>query len=133
MGFVMRASVLLALCMALAPVVLTVGPYLENRFFPVLRGPQILIEEAGSNGVSFFVRLHKLRPCTFEGVVWYADDVQMPVDIAPSTGDARSRPLDGPYAGLWLVRGVQTTTGSRAYVYHRCHPLWVTITEFYTS
>ncbi len=131
-GTLTRASVLLALGMALTPALFTVGPALESRYLPVVRGTQVLNEERHAEGVSFYVRFRKVRQCAFEGLVWYAGDVRLPVDFEPSaTHMPRSRPKGGQAAGPWFVPGLDTTRGSRAYAYHRCHPLWVTITRFY--
>ncbi|WP_299674526.1 hypothetical protein [uncultured Roseobacter sp.] len=131
-AIITRASVLLAFCMALTPAIFTVGPYLESRYFPVVRETQILHEEEHASGVSFYVRFRKVRQCAFRGLAWYAGEVRVPVDFEPDAATMpRSRPKGGHYAGPWFVSGLNQTAGTRAYAHHRCHPLWVTITRFY--
>ncbi|MGB3244645.1 MAG: hypothetical protein WBB25_08930 [Sulfitobacter sp.] len=131
--FVTRAAAFTAICMALTPALFSVGPYLEARFFPVVRGTTILNEELGAGGVSFFVRFRKVRQCTFLGLAWYVGEVRVPVIFAPTARNSpRSRPLGGQHTGPWLVSAEQSTVrGNTAFAYHRCHPLWVTISEFY--
>ncbi|MCV3271140.1 hypothetical protein [Roseobacter sinensis] len=127
-----RASALLAICMALTPGVFSLGPYLESRYFPVVRDTRIMNEETVPGGVSFFVQFRKVRQCKFEGLAWYVGDVRVPVDFEPTAETMpRSRPMGGQYAGPWYVPGLPGTRGTHAYAYHRCHPLWETITRFY--
>lgn len=129
---VTRASILLAFCMALTPAIFTVGPFVESRYFPVVRDTRILNEEAVPAGVSFFVRFRKVRRCAFLGLAWYVDDVRLPVNFELMPEEMpQTRPPGGQFAGPWLIPTQHTTVGTRAYAYHRCHPLWVTITKFY--
>lgn len=129
-----RAAVLLAFSLALTPAVFTLGPYLESKFFPVTEDTQILNERQVSSGTSFYVRFTKARRCTFTGLAWYVGDQRLPVDFEPGADTMpRSRPRGDQHTGPWFVAGLYGTEKSRAYVYHRCHPLWTTITRFYTG
>lgn len=129
-----RAAVLLAFSMAMTPTVFTIGPYIESRFFPVTEDTQILNEQTVPTGTSFYVVFNKARRCDFAGIAWYVGDQRLPVDFEPSAElMPRSRPPGDQHAGPWFVNGLHGTANSRAYVYHRCHPLWTTITRFYTG
>jgi hypothetical protein len=119
--------------MALTPAIFSAGPYLETRFFPVVRDTEIEHAERVEGGVSFFVGFTKVRQCEFLGLAWYVGNVRVPVNFEPSAVNSpSSRPTGGQYAGPWLVVTQDASVrGNVAYVYHRCHPLWVTISEFY--
>lgn len=133
-GLFSRAAVLLAVCMALTPAVFTVGPYLESKYFPVTRNTEILNEATMETGTSFYVRFRKVRQCAFAGLAWYAGDQRLPLNFEPSADQAPStRPAGSQFAGPWFVLGLGGVEGSRAYAYHRCHPLWTTITQFYAG
>ncbi|MEB8388633.1 hypothetical protein OO012_15505 [Rhodobacteraceae bacterium KMM 6894] len=127
-----RVPLTLAFGLALTPVVFGAGPWIESRLFPVSRNTSIANVENSRIGTSFFVNFRKLRQCEFLGLVWYEGPVRLVVDFAPDAEDApKSRPVGDQYAGPWLVQGLHALGGSRAFAYHRCHPLWVTITTFY--
>lgn len=128
-----RAAAFLAICMALTPAIFSVGPYIETRFFPVVRGTMILNEERVKGGVSFFVQFTKVRQCEFLGLAWYVGQVRVPINFAPTAKNSpRTRPTGDQFTGPWLVVTRKTSVkGNTAYAYHRCHPLWVTISEFY--
>jgi hypothetical protein len=133
-GLFSRAAVLLAFCMALTPAIFTVGPFLESKYFPVTREIEILNEEPLTGGTSFYVRFQKVRQCEFAGLAWYDGNLRLPVDFEPNADQApRTRPPGNQYAGPWFISGLDSTSGSRAFVYHRCHPLWTTITRFFAG
>lgn len=133
--FFTRAAAFMAICMALTPAIFSIGPHLETRFFPVVRETRILNEERVAGGVSFYVEFRKVRQCEFQGLAWYVGAVRVPLDFSPTPTNApRSRPPGDQSTGPWLVATQQNTVeGNTAYAYHRCHPLWVTISEFYPS
>jgi hypothetical protein len=133
-AIVSRGFVALASCMALTPAVFSVGPYLESRYFPVTRDVEVVQEHISDAGTSFYVRFDKVRRCDFDGLAWYDGNRRLWVDFEPGAKRApRTRPPGDQYAGPWFVEGLQGTTGSRAFVYHRCHPLWTTITRFFAA
>lgn len=131
--FLTRAAAFMAICMALTPAIFSVGPHLETRFFPVVVGTSLQNQERVEGGVSFFVRFTKVRQCEFLGLAWYVGQVRVPVNFAPTaTNSPRTRPPGPQYTGPWLVATHEdTVSGNIAHAYHRCHPLWVTISEFY--
>lgn len=126
------ALVIAGISLALLPAFFTVGPRVEAAFFPVVRDVEITNAEETRNGTSFYVAFRKVRQCKFVALVWYEGPVRLTVDFEPEAEDApRSRPVGDQYAGPWLARDLHGLQGSRAFVYHQCHPLWTTITPFY--
>ena len=126
------ALVLLGISLAMLPTLFTIGPRIEAAWFPVVRDVELINEEETRAGTSFYVSFRKVRQCEFLSLVWYEGPVRLTVDFEPSSEDApRTRPVGDQYAGPWLARNLHGLKGSRAFVYHRCHPLWTTITPFY--
>ena len=122
------------ICMALTPAIFALGPWTERTLFPVVRDTTISDETPGAGGVSFNVRFRKVRDCTFIGLVWYDGPQRMNVEFEPETTSPpapRTRPSGQQVAGPWRMPGLDALKGTRAYVMHRCHPLWMTITAFY--
>lgn len=118
--------------LALLPGLFTVGPVIETRFFPVVDNVQIEDLKRHDEGVSFYVRFDKLRPCEFLGVSWYEGAMRRGVAFEPDSAlYPRTRPVGDQYAGPWLVTSVRTLDGTHAVAHHRCHPLWVTASPFY--
>ena len=117
--------------LAMTPTVFGVGPWIEAHIFPVVGRAQISHAEKTRTGTSFYVSFKKRRQCEFLALVWYQGPVRLTVDFEPHAEESpRSRPPGEQYAGPWLVRGLTQIEGSRALAYHRCHPLWTTITTF---
>ncbi|WP_317055024.1 hypothetical protein [Roseovarius rhodophyticola] len=118
--------------LALTPAFFAAGPVLEARWFPVVRDVEVSHDEETREGTSFYVRFRKVRQCEFLALVWYEGPVRLSVDFEPHSDDSpRTRPVGEQYSGPWLVRDLHGIQGSRAHAYHRCHPLWTTITTFY--
>ncbi len=128
-----RGSALtVGICLALTPAVFGSGPWVESHFFPVVRDTRITQPYDNDDGISFFVAFRKVRQCEFLGLVWYEHGTRLVVDFEPHADQApRSRPVGEQFTGPWLVRGLQNLKKSQAFAYHRCHPLWVTISRFY--
>ncbi|CTQ50913.1 hypothetical protein [Jannaschia donghaensis] len=129
-----KGAVTLAVCMALTPAVFTAGPLIESRLFAVVSGTVVTGTRVDPRGMLFNVWFRKSRPCEFIGLAWYDGDVRLRIDFHPSLPVQpvpRTRPPGGQAAGPWLLRGVESLQGTRAVTLHRCHPLWLTISEFY--
>lgn len=122
----------LGVCLALTPAMFEVGPWIESKAFPVVRGTQVLNAEQTPRGISFYVRFRKVRGCEYLGLVWYEGPARLMVEFEPGAEDLpRTRPPGQQFTGPWLVQGLTDIAQSRAYLYHRCHPLWTTVTRFY--
>uniref|UniRef100_A0AAU7VG06 Uncharacterized protein n=1 Tax=Dinoroseobacter phage vB_DshS_R26L TaxID=3161158 RepID=A0AAU7VG06_9CAUD len=98
--------------------------------------------------VDIFVQFDKIRQCDFlieERIVgdeivrvnrslsWYDDTGRrLRIEFEPDDVDLpASRPVGEQVAGPWRIHGIRTTDGSTAVVAHRCHPLWLTYSQFH--
>lgn len=126
------AGLSLALSLAAIPAVFAAGPAIENRFFPVVGGVVVSDITNAPDGLSFYVEFNKLRSCEFLGIAWYHDRIRVGVAFEPGAENyPATRPEGEQFAGPWMLEGVDKIDGTRAVVYHRCHPLWVTVSHFY--
>lgn len=124
-------------------VVFSVGPVVETRFFPVVSHARILDEQPtlGGDGTQLQVQFTRLRNCEYLGLAWYqrtsdGGDVRVPVQLGqPLSASSPGRlPIPATItSGPWVVPIPMASLhdGSYAVVFHRCHPLWLTTTEFY--
>lgn len=129
-----RALLTIGVCMAFTPAVFSVGPIVETRLFPVYTKTRVLEEVADQLGVEFFLEFTKRRQCEFLGLAWYSGPTRYPVRFEPGSSGSLAtltRPIGKHRAGPWQVLGLQTLRNTRASALHRCHPLWITTTEFY--
>lgn len=121
--------------------VLTVGPAVETRFFPVvskLRITQIRSDPEGNSLV--YANFRKLRECEYIGIAWYhgnpaGEFERIPVVLLRKDGDTSSpnRPLGLQKSGPWIISVPpdELKANSFARLSHRCNPLWVSTTDFY--
>lgn len=133
-GKLTRGLVSLGIAMALTPGVFTLGPVVEKRYFPVVNRVEVSDVVPMDDRVAFHVRFLKRRQCEFISLAWYSGDMRMPIDFGPyasAGGSNGTRPSGWQHAGPWALLGVESLRGTRAFVLHRCHPLWITISEFY--
>lgn len=131
-----RALLTIGVCMALTPAVFSVGPLVETRLFPVVNQTKIFDEKVNKTGVEFHLEFHKRRQCEFLGLAWYAGPTRFPVRFEPDATmppQSLTRPIGFHRDGPWQVLGLWSLEQTRAIAMHRCHPLWITITEFYRS
>lgn len=129
-----RGTISVGLAIALTPTVFAAGPRIETTFFPVTTHARVLEPHADQDrlGIRFSVRFEKLRGCEFLGLAWYDGDYQLRVEFEPYADEApRTRPPGRQATGPWRIGGIRTLEGTHAWALHRCHPLWVTFTEFY--
>lgn len=119
--------------------VLTLGPYIETRFFPVYSKFEIVkIDETPSGGSRVVFRYTKLRSCPPSGFMWFIGEPggafrQVDILSARPPGARVNRPLgentsvpyeiDVPPQEL-LERGFAT-------IYNNCHALWTTRSVIY--
>ncbi len=130
--FFAKGFLALGVCLALTPAVFAVAPFIESQAFPVVRDTQVSRVDATPHGTSFYIQFRKVRRCEYLGLVWYEGPNRLYVEIEPGAEDhLRPRPTGDQFAGPWLVRDLSDLAESRSYLYHRCHPLWTTITRFY--
>lgn len=121
--------------MILGPVVLTIGPIIEGRLFPVV--DQATVKVSAPDGV-YAIRItgssRKIRECEFKGIEWsfappYGPAVDAPVEFLEGTKSRANGWFD---FGEWIVQlNERQLQHSISYAYHSCHPLWKTRTLFY--
>lgn len=129
-----RTGLTVALSLALTPAVFSVGPAIESRFFPVVSDVKVEGVEKVEDGVAFYVAFDKVRQCKFLGVAWYLGAERVGIEFEPGHNlYPLTRPVGDQYAGPWLVRNVTSLEGTTAVAIHSCHPLWETVTPFYSG
>ena len=111
---------------------------LEGRFFPVVINTLATeIEPVGTNRIRISGVFDKVRDCEFEGLEFYlvgpggsrsAVDYQFE-DVSVVRHSGRER------FGPWLLHLTeqQFQTQTFAVAYHKCHPFWETVTQFYPA
>lgn len=122
-------------------IIWTVGPTLETRLFPVVGKLAILRIEALPDGrLAVYAAFRKLRACDYIGIAWYrgvqaGSFERVPIALLRERGDVSSpnRPVGFQTSGPWQVAipPDQIRNNSFVELFHRCHPFWVTRTEFY--
>ncbi len=131
-----RALLAIGVCMALTPAVFSVGPIVETRLFPVFSQTRVFAETANRAGVEFHLEFRKRRQCEFLGLAWYAGPTRFPVRFEPNATEppqSLTRPIGFHRDGPWQILGLWSLQETTAFAMHRCHPLWITMTEFYRS
>lgn len=106
----------------------------EDLIFPVVTRSVVDSVEQTDEGLLVTHEFVKLRNCDYVGVSWY-DAQRERISIVFPEEDSRlptSRPTGPQHIKRpWLLRGITSLDGTRAVVSHRCHPLWLTHTEFW--
>lgn len=122
-------------------VVFLVGPAIETRLAPVVSKLRVLSLTQDENGMSIVdAEFTKLRDCEYVGISWFVGQPdgnfeRVPVILMRRDGDTSSpnRPTGTQRAGPWII-GVppaELRNNSFARLAHRCHPFWLTTTDFY--
>lgn len=128
-----------AILAATVIIVWTVGPWLERRFYPVVS--KLTLSEVVSRpdgSTQFMASFTKIRTCEYLGIGWYLEDPirqRVPITLMRSAQDDNTpnRPIGFTRTGPWIVplSPNQVENTSRAVLFHRCHPFWVSTTDFY--
>jgi len=129
----------IAICMIAA--FYSLGPRLETEWWPVVGKLKINSMETPRPGWTLIrVNFEKLRDCEYVGLSWYVgqrpdnfERIAVSVQRDPEDTGSPNRPLGLQRAGPWLV-AVDTkefTRGTFAQLQHRCHPFWISTTDFY--
>lgn len=125
------------LFMALAVFIFSVGPLIEERFFPVYSKFTIVEAVNVPGGVRAVFRFTKWRNCdpSERGIAWYHGDegsgfTQLRTEnLGPPA--VLPRPIGTQRTNPWLFQGIDELdlrSEVFAEVYARCHPLWITRT-----
>lgn len=121
-----------------------VGPSAERNWQPVVGKLQILDAKEIEPGITeIHARFRKFRDCEYVGVAWYlgtpsgefeqvrvqtiVDNEQLSENIAPTL------PVGVSIAGPWRIAMSlnDLKDNSFAILTHKCHPFWLTMTNFY--
>lgn len=126
-------AMLLWVILITTPLFWSLGPEYEGRILPVVSNIEITEIQTDKNGSYIFVSFDKTRQCEFIGLSWYDKfNIRHGVEFSPNLSTTpKTRPIGGQAAGPWLIKGLENIEGSRAVTTHRCHPLWLTYTQFY--
>lgn len=119
----------------------TVGPAVETQFFPAVSKLRILsVSSTDMRESRVEAEFTKLRGCEYLGIAWFRGDPsgkfeRVPVVLMRKDGDTSSpnRPTGTQKAGPWIIGVPPNEIGRNSFarLSHRCHPFWVTTTDFY--
>lgn len=119
----------------------TAGPAIETAFFPVLSKMEIIdVQPLTRRSSAVTTRFKKMRDCEYMGIAWYSgsqagafERVSMVPIRDPDDTSAPSRPTGVQQAGPWRITIPAEHVRDRSFVqvFHRCSPLWVTMSKFY--
>ena len=127
-------SLIIIIGLILLPVTAPLLSEAESDYLPVVSKAEISSVVPGLvGGLRFYVNFEKTRQCDFLGISWYdKNGVRLILDFEPSAKNTpTTRPSGKWNIGPWHLSGIETLEGTRAYVYHKCHPLWTTISRLY--
>lgn len=110
---------------------------LEGYLFPVVTPAALTaITPEGETFSRIAGHAERLRDCAFVRLEWYFGTFRNnSLVVVTFEEGARRRPIGEMPFGPWLVQLTpdQLTRRSHAVVFHRCHALWLTETEFFAS
>lgn len=121
-----------------------IGPSVERAWRPVVGKLEILSRVEIEPGITEInARFRKIRDCEYVSVAWYVGNpnsdfrqVRVQTIVDPEQlqeAQAPTRPLGTSIAGPWRVAMTadDLDNNSFAILTHRCHPFWMTTTNFY--
>lgn len=119
----------------------TVGPYVETKYFPVVSKLSIERSYQDSDGKSVvYAEFNKIRNCEYVGLSWYKgsrdskfQSVRVVLGRAEGDESSQNRPQGRQSSGPWTISMPleELKNNSFAQLSHRCHPFWITTTDFY--
>jgi hypothetical protein len=123
------------LILTVVPTIMTiwsVGPRWESQRWPVLIDSVLVSEAPAEDGVRVVVEFTKLRDCRIKHVIWY--DGLRALETTPygrPPDDWLHREPGRQISNELHVHGISSLAGTHATVKHRCHPLWLTTSQYY--
>lgn len=122
--------------------VIHLGPVVERSYFPVVSKLRIieLTPEPRTGHARVMAEFTKFRDCEYIGIAWYRGTPaigfeRVPVILQRQVGDNSSpnRPIGTQRSGPWIIgMPIHEIDGnSFAQLFHRCHPFWLSRTDFY--
>ena len=137
-------SIALAIVMGLAvifPALAGLAQDIEQNLYPVTTPVELIqVEEIDADNTLVWVRFEKLRGCQYLGLSWFQGDLETGATRVrlsfgkPDTDQSdTTRPEGIQIAGPWKVgmSKADLLNNSYAMLSHRCHPLWISKTQFY--
>lgn len=119
----------------------SIGPALETTYWPVVSKVKVEQLKPGTQGWTIIrANFTKLRDCEYVGLAWFKgtrpdgfERVAVIVQRDPQDTGSPNRPVGTQRAGPWLIAVTpeEFKYQSFAQLWHRCHPFWTTVTEFY--
>lgn len=117
-------------------------PALETRYWPVVEKLEIQqVQGVPIEGKSIvYGTFNKVRQCEPLGLQWFRRDsngvlqrVRAELNKLPGDSSTPVRPLGRQSTGPWVIDipPEELRTASVVELAHRCHPFWVSITQFY--
>lgn len=114
------------------PLLFNLSHWAETTFRPVIVDPHVTYEPLPDGGVSVKLSYTKVRDCEFLGISWYRGPVRLIVDDSVDKNFMPRSSLPGPVVrGPWVVQGIEMLEGTRAAIWHKCHPLWPLYNRLY--
>lgn len=102
---------------------------LEGLLFPVAENFEISNSVPYDNGIRFFGTFDKIRNCDFETITAYNSNRTSSTRILVRFDDPSTiRPPGSENYGPWYTP-TENLENLELYVYHRCHPFWLTKTR----
>lgn len=117
------------------PLLSTIGPRAEGQVFPVVDEVSITKVEPLFDESHVYGSARKRRDCKFVHIEWsLGSERKASVAVAVKFLERNKIRGEGYFDfGPWALRlePEEITRNSFAYVWHRCHPFWDTMTKFY--
>ena len=129
-----------AMFVCLSLLLLQFAPMIESHWFPVAEKLQItsMTPTKDGTGTVLQVSFNKLRDCEYLGIAWYLKGdngsvTRVAVITARPDSGSPNRPLGQVTTGPWTVDMpmVRLLSSSYAVLFHNCHTLWTTKTDFW--
>lgn len=125
----------ISLFLSVAVFLRSIGGYVEGYLFPVVTPGQIeRTDSVEGNSIRIWGHSARLRQCQFNRLEWRLGDqhAYSVVDLAFEESSKVRKVGDFAF-GPWRLHLTQKQLRERSYawVYHRCHWLWLTRSRFY--
>jgi hypothetical protein len=137
-------SIALGIVMSLAvafPALAGLAQDIEQNLYPVATPVELIkVEEIDDENTLIWVKFDKLRGCEYLGLSWFegsletgATRVRLSFGKPDSDQSDTTRPEGVQIAGPWKLGMSKDAllNNSYAMLSHRCHPFWISKTQFY--
>lgn len=105
---------------------------IEGTLYPVVSNTELVNARRIPEGMSAELRFYIKRDCQPLELTWYKDERIVPVfhsaGLDPKIHDLS---VGWRISGPWTFIGIESLKDVSASIKHRCHPLWITTSQFY--